>query len=422
MSVIIKTGLTRIYWFVIELGEMQKSFSPSFRRQLWVLLIALVLYVGVLFSSAADVGQDVCYSNHIVSDIPWSVHVVSVKRNSARFEVQTMHAGGGAIGFGPLSSQMELIDPSVGKPIAGLNGDFYIRERAYAGAPRGLQIMNGELIHGPAEGLSFWIDALGEPHLEKVISQFQVLWPDGKTNLFGVNEERMPETVVVYTPTIGASTKTEGGVELTLERINKGPWLPLKIGRTYSGRVKSINTTGDSMLVTGELVISIGSKAAKALGNYKTNDVIQFSTSTVDRMMGARMAISGGPALVREGKAQKIKPTSLGEYEYSTMLERHPRSAVGWNKQSYFLVEVDGRQKSLSVGMTLEELSNFMVKLGCDEAMNLDGGGSATFWYDGKVANSPCDGHERDVANCLVVIEKSNVSKERLKKKSNNND
>ena len=37
-------------------------------------------------------------------------------------------------------------------------------------------------------------------------------------------------------------------------------------------------------------------------------------------------------------------------------MERHPRSAVGWNADSYFLVEVDGRQRGLSVGMTLEEL------------------------------------------------------------------
>lgn len=409
-------------WFPCDSIEaMQKRSSLDFRRRLWGLLTALVLYSGTLFSWAVDGRRDLCYSNHIVAEAPWSVHVVSVKRDSARFEVQTMHAGGGAIGFGPLSSQMESFEPSVGKAVAGLNGDFYIRERAYAGAPRGLQIMNGELIHGPAEGLSFWIDALREPHLEKVISQFQILWPDGKTNRFGVNEERMPESVVVYTPAIGASTKTEGGIELTLEEI-KRPWLPLKIGRTYLGRVKSINTTGDSMLAPGELVVSIGPKAAKALEKFKTNDVIKLSTITTFPMMGARMAISGGPALVREGKAQIIKPTSLGEYEYSTMLERHPRSAVGWNKQSYFLVEVDGRQKNLSVGMTLEELANFMVKLGCDEAMNLDGGGSATFWYDGRVVNSPCDGHERDVANCLIVIEKPNTSKERLKKNANNNE
>ena len=54
--------------------------------------------------------------------------------------------------------------------------------------------------------------------------------------------------------------------------------------------------------------------------------------------------------------------------------------------------------------MTLAELSAQMVKLGCTEVMNLDGGGSAMFWADGKIQNSPCDGHEREIANALVVV------------------
>jgi hypothetical protein len=46
--------------------------------------------------------------------------------------------------------------------------------------------------------------------------------------------------------------------------------------------------------------------------------------------------------------------------------------------------------------MTLEELASFMIKLGCEEAMNLDGGGSATLWYDGDVRISPSSGGARD--------------------------
>jgi exopolysaccharide biosynthesis protein len=38
--------------------------------------------------------------------------------------------------------------------------------------------------------------------------------------------------------------------------------------------------------------------------------------------------------------------------------------------------------------------------------MNLDGGGSATLWVNGEVRNSPCDGRERPVANCWVLVSK----------------
>ena len=92
------------------------------------------------------------------------------------------------------------------------------------------------------------------------------------------------------------------------------------------------------------------------------------------------------------------------------MVERHPRSAIGWNATHFLLVEVDGRQKGVSEGMTLDEFANWLVKLGCGEAMNLDGGGSATLWYEGKVVNSPCEGRERPIANSLVVLRKTTAA------------
>ena len=86
------------------------------------------------------------------------------------------------------------------------------------------------------------------------------------------------------------------------------------------------------------------------------------------------------------------------------MRERHPRSAVGASRDHYFFVEVDGRQPGLSVGMTLDELGDYMKKIGCDLALSLDGGASATFWYEGRVRNSPCNGAERPIANGIAVV------------------
>jgi exopolysaccharide biosynthesis protein len=42
--------------------------------------------------------------------------------------------------------------------------------------------------------------------------------------------------------------------------------------------------------------------------------------------------------------------------------------------------------------------------------MNLDGGGSAEMWVEGRVVNRPCFGHERDTANALVVVRKQEVA------------
>jgi exopolysaccharide biosynthesis protein len=45
-----------------------------------------------------------------------------------------------------------------------------------------------------------------------------------------------------------------------------------------------------------------------------------------------------------------------------------------------------------------------MLELGCEEAINLDGGGSAAMWVLGQVVNSPSEGRPRPGANALVVL------------------
>jgi exopolysaccharide biosynthesis protein len=39
--------------------------------------------------------------------------------------------------------------------------------------------------------------------------------------------------------------------------------------------------------------------------------------------------------------------------------------------------------------MTLTELAQYMQKLGCVNAMNLDGGGSTVMYVNGYIANKP---------------------------------
>lgn len=95
-------------------------------------------------------------------------------------------------------------------------------------------------------------------------------------------------------------------------------------------------------------------------------------------------------------------------------VDLHPRSAVGYSRNGryLYLVVVDGRQPHYSEGMTLQELADFMIQLGAQYAMNLDGGGSSTLVVEGpdgtpRVLNSPIDnyipGRERPVANHLGV-------------------
>ena len=245
-----------------------------------------------------------------------------------------------------------------------------------------------------------------DAHLENVVSQCQITWPDGQTSPFGLNADRGTNGVELYTPSVGASTHTAGGRELVLERVVGGAWLPWRPGRTFSARVREVRAGGYSSLGPDNLVMSLSPAMAARFAGVTTGAVLRISPDTAPPIRGALTALSGGPVLLRQGKAQQVVASLADAYESSSMLERHPRSAVGWNADWFFLVEVDGRQRDLSDGMTLQELMGFLQKLGCQEAMNLDGGGSATLWFQGQVRNNPCDGYERPIANSLIVVRK----------------
>jgi exopolysaccharide biosynthesis protein len=84
---------------------------------------------------------------------------------------------------------------------------------------------------------------------------------------------------------------------------------------------------------------------------------------------------------------------------------RHPRTAAGIRPDGrWVLVVVDGRQDSISVGMSLAELAELMLELGCSDALNLDGGGSSTMYFEKVVRNSPSDGRERPISDAILVL------------------
>jgi exopolysaccharide biosynthesis protein len=118
-------------------------------------------------------------------------------------------------------------------------------------------------------------------------------------------------------------------------------------------------------------------------------------------------ALGGGPIMIQGGRQQVFgnkAPNPKLPNTIKHIWDQHPRSALGWNREAFFLVAVDGRMPGWSEGWKIPELAEFMRKeLGCTEAINLDGGGSTSLWFDGELRNHPADGEERPVANALLV-------------------
>ncbi len=84
---------------------------------------------------------------------------------------------------------------------------------------------------------------------------------------------------------------------------------------------------------------------------------------------------------------------------------KQPRIIIGeYANGDFILIVVDGRQSDWSSGVTLERLQNKLAELGVKEGYNLDGGGSSTMVFKGKVLNRPSDGNERAFSNNIVIL------------------
>ncbi len=355
--------------------------------------------------AAAAVRQPgLVYWNHRNPDGPWSIHIVKMDRKQKDLALRGTLARNTVFGLDTLSAQVRTIPATFGKPVAAINGDFYVvDDNPYRGDPRGLQILEGELLSSPGDQVAFWMDPDSNPHAGLVESKMKVTLPDSTTLRFSINEERAQKEVVLYTPRLGTSTRTAGGKEFVLAREGNSPWLPLAPGVNYSLKITEIRTAGDTSLKGDRMVLSAGPKVT-ATSSLAVGDILKISTALEPDMTGVRTAIGGGNVMVREGKAADIQIPASGAYKYRSVIERHPRSAIGFNQTHIFLIQVDGRQPPLSVGMTLKELGKYMHGLGCEEAINFDGGSSATLYVDGHVVNSPSSGGERDIGNALAII------------------
>lgn len=119
-------------------------------------------------------------------------------------------------------------------------------------------------------------------------------------------------------------------------------------------------------------------------------------------------AIGGGVMLVNNG----VMVTQT-----EAVPSVNPRTCIGVSEDQtkVYIMAVDGRKYHYSNGMTYEELSKFMIALGAETALNLDGGGSTSFLtrmtsefvadpFD--LRNWPSDngGEERPVSNSLVIV------------------
>lgn len=116
---------------------------------------------------------------------------------------------------------------------------------------------------------------------------------------------------------------------------------------------------------------------------------------------GAVQILTFGPGLIKSGEIAVDEDDEVDQAKTS-----NPRTAIGMISPLHYIIVVSDGRTSESEGLTLYELAQMMAEAGCEEAYNLDGGGSSTLWFNGQVINNPTSGKrigEREVSDIVYV-------------------
>ncbi|MDO4927325.1 MAG: phosphodiester glycosidase family protein [Turicibacter sp.] len=193
------------------------------------------------------------------------------------------------------------------------------------------------------------------------------------------------------TPLKGAmANDTYNGKKETISSMAKRLGAVLAVNA--SGFYAKTNKPMGTVVRNGELV-SIDPAYTGEILSLKSDGNLNFTTINSEEEfnnLDIEQTFTFGPILVRDSQATQLNDTS-----------RHPRTAIGQlDDNRYVIVVAEGRMEGTD-GMTLGELQQLFLNLGCKTAYNLDGGGSTTLYFQGKLINTPSDGSERSVVDMI---------------------
>lgn len=298
--------------------------------------------------------------------------------------VEPVLAGGKIAGLADLN---EMVTAS--GALAGINGGYF----HYSGRPLGLLMINGTIISEPIKDRT----AIGITGNNRILID-RVNWSGiiedqtGKELLVisGVNRNPHQDEAVIINKYYGKSlpAMAVGTVQVTV--VNQ------QICRITT------EAAGEEIIPENGYIILASGQQRKKLEEWGVGDRISYRDQyTPDwKGWGVVSAIGAGPRLIKD---QLIAITSIEEgFQPDIAFGLAPRSALGVTASNTLLLfTVDGRQPELSIGITLQELAEYMLSVGVVNGVNLDGGGSARMVVRGFTMNRPSA--RRLISNGLLI-------------------
>jgi exopolysaccharide biosynthesis protein len=175
------------------------------------------------------------------------------------------------------------------------------------------------------------------------------------------------------------------------------------------------NLPSVQMPANGYIVVTRTDGSKFLYDNFKVGDPVGLKITTTPDWNALNMSVSGGSMLIKNGKI----PTVFSHYPSGDRYyeNREARTAIGSTKDGKQIIMITVDDKSgISSGMTQKELATYLLSKGAYNALNLDGGSSATMVARAQesgvleLINAVKEGTQRSVVNAIGLFSTSKPS------------
>lgn len=289
---------------------------------------------------------------------------------------------------------------------AAINAAFFDMS---TGVPYGMVVTEG-ILRSSGDGYTICIWENGRLDIDNPMLQMELVWNDQSIELNYNKALSKQNGYCLYSRDYDTRTKNSISAYNLILEAERGQ---LKVSDQLRATVKKIvPDTASCSIPEGCFVLSLATEtdyatAMKQMKQIAVGDTVTIFTSVNRGKENIRYAVGGGDLLVENGRA-------LTEFTLESAKWPAARTAIGV-KANGEVVCYTADKSNGSEGLTLEELAQRMVDLGCVGAVNLDGGGSTTagVTLPGDTAfsiiNDPADGAQRPCANFLFFVRQQAV-------------
>lgn len=360
-----------------------------------LLIIAIVLGLsGAMIVSAASSEETTSSATGSKTSASQpKVAVKHVKVGSKTYPVQTVTLPKN-IGVGVGLANRKVGDTASLTEIAkqynasyAINGTFF---EAYGGIPEpyGMLIANGQLAHVGNTGTTIGFTKDGHARMDALrVSVTGSVYDEdtGRTNswyVYFVNRTPVKgkNGAILYTPQRG---KTIG--------FNYGHMIVVN-----QGVVTQVTQNKNVEIPTKGYVLVFNGTDSGQAGRFKVGDQVSYNVSYKD-LNGKTLpwndvvtAVGAGPRLVKDGRVA-VNPAAEGFVSSKILTSGGARSGIAIMKDGSIMLTTVGNA-------TIPDWASIMVKLGAQQAMNLDGGASSGLYANGKIVTAP----GRKLSNALI--------------------